>query len=837
MLTFPYQAIVITRYKSPPGTPPVLLLQDDHVTIQSGDEDWLTGTNAEGKEIVIPASLVEKIEGSEVPDIKGNDVQESSAEQIGGNLAQEKQSDKEVVAPSDVESSTSSTNTPAIIPPVAVSPVVVEGPTAQPISSSPSSALPTEKSTITSTPLSPISTTPTSIPHPSPTLTSSLAASPQIIKSIAPDAPAKPMSLRDRINALNAAGAGALSPSSAPLPPVPRPKPTFSKKPFVTPASSTPTESTSPSTTPSMISTQSTSSPLSISSNLPSTASTSSSIKSAMSAEDAKSSIGASGGSLKDRIAALQGLKLDSAVAQIPTAPGRAPKIWKRKEVEPEPEVLLESELPVGKDESVKEETEKDTEINKELDLDPTPTIEEAERSDTTAILSPTEPTSTSPIEPNLTDEEEEAVKKAALVQRMASLGGQRVGMAMPALPKRAAPPRRKAPAAATVSVAAVAAAVSAPEIIENVGEEAEESKKVDDVITGGAAANTVGTGDTSERREKEEEDLSIVESNDISIPSSSAVKDKEISIPVSPAHFDSAGSKEEDVEIEVLPSPPTALLVDTELKGPIPAEPLTPLSMAIQQVLNSPSSEPDHTTKEAGLFDEPEEAEIEARNDEAESKVTSGDSDSSSAREVEFLSVANEGDEILLEEEEVAEEDEESQGEEEEQEENEVVLSPSVSNVLLPPSPITSRPPIPLGRPAIPAAFSPPPAQIEREVAAPPKLPSLPPPSRPTVSIPVAQTYDIEGVAAVPSIIGRREMLEKTVELKSPISSTVVDEAEDRSRVNAGVLDEATDSQLEEKEEEEEMEEEDPEVVRRAALAKRMAGEYISKLSYVLFW
>jgi hypothetical protein len=153
---------------------------------------------------------------------------------------------------------------------------------------------------------------------------------------------------------------------------------------------------------------------------------------SGMSAADAQQSI-ARGGSLKDRIAALQGLQLDQ-----PGLPGRVPKPWKKKEqpaAEPEPEPVAEEKEKQAENLAITEGTEPEPIVdsigtsNKGVEeADALPAVK---KSPETAAAEPLgEGTSVSE------QPENPVVEGGRLPQRIA----------MPAVPRRAGPPRRKPP-------------------------------------------------------------------------------------------------------------------------------------------------------------------------------------------------------------------------------------------------------------------------------------------------------------------------------------------------------------------------------------------------------
>lgn len=400
------------------------------------DDDWVKGRLSDGTEGVFPASFVQKIESS-------------PPAQASAPAPAEAQTEHRVEGP-----------TSAISAPV------------QAQSSGPN----TTSSTHTSS----------RVEQPVATPAVAKAASPPSVSGVTPDAPAKPQSLKDRIAALNAAGAGA----AAPPPPMPRAKPAAFKRPAVTAPAAERSSESAPATSP----TTGTSSanPLSP---VPIDASSSSgdvergsTSNPAFSAEDAKASIGA-GGSLKERMARLQAMSLDT-----PPEPGRAPKPWKKKSVEVpaaekdnvEADGHVKDELPGVEDKTCESEDaapgfepatpdEEKTESaaqapvsNQEVggmcvaqplqdddELDP-----EHEKKDFGHAL-PTAPQAGDESAAELA-EEDEATKRAAIAARMAGLGGQRMGMAMPALPKRAGPPRRRGAGAGAAATTAAPASTPA---------------------------------------------------------------------------------------------------------------------------------------------------------------------------------------------------------------------------------------------------------------------------------------------------------------------------------------------------------------------------------------
>ncbi|KAI5478626.1 SH3 domain protein [Pseudohyphozyma bogoriensis] len=461
--SYPFKAIATLKYKPPPPST-FSFSKDDAITVLEAaddDGDWYKGVNEAGVEGVFPANFVAPAPQQD----DGQDVDEP--------------------APAEPSPPATTAQTEEVPPPAVDAPPSAASPPPPPIASpSPPPAEPSK----------PLPQPPA--PAPAPALASASAA-----PSSAPDAPAKPQSLKDRIAALNAAGAGA-----APPPPT-RPKPSFARKPWSPPA-----PAAAPIPSPgSGVGATSSPSPIVKDSHLPSPpifvndgerVVGGASREGAMSAEDAKASIGA-GGSLRDRIKALQAGSLDRDPV-VPSVPTPGPKPWKRKEIVTSPE--SEEGAPVGEDEVAV--------VTGDAGTPPidTAALTEEER----AIVEDADgDESAPPPAPEQTAEQ----KKAALIARMASLGGQKFGMPMPAkkpslpspaaaaeepvveekekekeetgpiviqaLPKRAGPPRRARPAipkAADVPVEVVqdtgiaADAVEKAEQSEEVSSPAEEA-------------------------------------------------------------------------------------------------------------------------------------------------------------------------------------------------------------------------------------------------------------------------------------------------------------------------------------------------------------------------
>ncbi|KAI0685295.1 hypothetical protein BC835DRAFT_1421378 [Cytidiella melzeri] len=190
-------------------------------------------------------------------------------------------------------------------------------------------------------------------------------------------------SLRDRIAAFENKG-----PAPTPSPPAPRPKPGGASSWKPRPASPPPAAEES----------------------------TEKKVAGGMSAADAKESI-QKGGSLKERMAALQGLNASPA-APPPRASGDKPK-WK-----PPPPVLSPPE----------EKTEEQVAAPKEHPTAP-PAVEVEAKPDDAGEAPPAEQAAEEPKEQD--EEDEERQRRAAIAARMARLGGARIGLAPPVFAKK----------------------------------------------------------------------------------------------------------------------------------------------------------------------------------------------------------------------------------------------------------------------------------------------------------------------------------------------------------------------------------------------------------------
>ena len=232
----------------------------------------------------------------------------------------------------------------------------------------------------------------------------------------------KPGSLRDRIAAFESSASPPAAAGQRP-PPAPRPKPSgfASWKP----------KATSPPSSPSSKNTDHSASPP-----LRATG--------AMSASDAKESITKGGGSLKDRMAALQGKGAFGA-----PSPPLAPKpALEKPRWNPPPAVAK----PIDKD-AIGDEPP--TSPTSDRTKSPPISVQDRETPDISkSIIAEGEGTSTADSEPTTstggdvdgtTDpEEEERQRRAAIAARMARLGGARLGMAPSGLAKKPPMPIRK---------------------------------------------------------------------------------------------------------------------------------------------------------------------------------------------------------------------------------------------------------------------------------------------------------------------------------------------------------------------------------------------------------
>lgn len=476
--TYPFRATALMKYKSAPGGPAFSFGAGETVRVVAAADDegdWLEGENERGDRGVFPSSFVKALEEeqsgpAESASARNDEVEDKARETV------------EATPKDDTNVVEASESTPAD--------EAGHGAESAPSPASPKAdAAPAN--TITSPTLADVTPSPT-------------AATDAPAKSASPPPPTKKLSgLASRIAAFNAAAA-----QQAPPPVAPKPKPRQWARPAAPAASSPPPADALPAPAPAPVAAPSEPAPATRSTDEAQTQT-----QRDFSAEDAQASISRGGGSLRDRIKALQGgLKMDQ-----PPAPGRAPsKPWRKPSAEPEGaeengEEEKQDEAEVLQDAVVKDERPREDETTAQSPGAEVPGFEPAEGSpfvpgsvagdddqediaprgapesgptdavkqesraasiaapaavedkeqDSTvsSVAAPVAPEevgsaqdeSTAPV-----DEDEEENKRANLATRMASLGGQRMGVPMPALPKRAAGPRARKAKAGAVSPAAV---------------------------------------------------------------------------------------------------------------------------------------------------------------------------------------------------------------------------------------------------------------------------------------------------------------------------------------------------------------------------------------------
>ncbi|GAA5980080.1 hypothetical protein JCM5350_001755 [Sporobolomyces pararoseus] len=477
MSGYPYKAVATLKYRPPPTQGPSISFDKGSTVTVLGaaddDGDWLEGENDQGIKGVFPATFVQRLEEAEEGGERSSEGKDELQEPSSAPVETSQPKD-ETPAPSDIEQAASSIAKPASSPSPTTSPPAVP-----------------EASIHSATSDSPASSAPS--------------------KATPPPPAKKPNALAARIAAFNQS-------QQSPSAPPPAPKPKTASKWTVGTTPSIPPPSTSPPVSAS-------SPPLAAGPSTPldqAVETDSSGKPKEFSAEDAKESIGRGGGSLKDRIKALQGLQIDQ-----PAPPGRPPKPWKKKSVEEEEGVDVSTPAPTQESETVVkvEEPKHDVEVPEEEEQIPEipsfepaePAIDESaqvketrteekevvpekEKQEETEKARPTNsekpssidllaiaadstpvvmtpgsaslevPTDPSPFIPSTDkspaapqkeeetvegEEDSEAAKKQAIAARMAGLGGQKIGaVPIPALPKKAAGPRRNARGAGAKSPA-----------------------------------------------------------------------------------------------------------------------------------------------------------------------------------------------------------------------------------------------------------------------------------------------------------------------------------------------------------------------------------------------
>lgn len=423
MSSFPYSAIAISRYRSPPtDAQPFSLNVGDQVEVLAlADEegDWIRGTK-EGKEGVFPVGAVERVvdEAGELGEVKSG---------------KEAEAEKETIPVDSEESVPTPAPTPIVPPPSAPTP--------------------------TSTPT----------PTPAPTV---VPASPPKESKTTPLPPTKPTSLKERIAALNAAGAGAVAPGIPPKPSnvIPKGKPFVLKKPSLPPPPPSPSASPSTSTPSPIVPAIKVDAEDAISAPLL-RASSREKDGEGMSASDAAASIGKAG-SLRERIAALQGLKLDAPNALT----GRPPKPWKKKSVDVGGAAAGESEAGV-EDGAAASITGPDA-VDTTKEEDSKPKQDPVESSPLT-IAQPAAPALSLSLP--IVNPSPPAGTASTSTSPLSAPIGSAGGMSMPSIPRRAGPPRTKAP---SPSAPAVVPAVEEEEKkVEGVAEEKVDEEKVEEIV------------------------------------------------------------------------------------------------------------------------------------------------------------------------------------------------------------------------------------------------------------------------------------------------------------------------------------------------------------------
>ncbi|GAA5956018.1 hypothetical protein JCM3765_000071 [Sporobolomyces pararoseus] len=719
MSGYPYKAVATLKYRPPPTQGPSISFDKGSTVTVLGaaddDGDWLEGENDQGVTGVFPATFVQRVEEEE----------EGGERSLDGN----KQPDELNSAPVETSEPKEETPAPAEIEQAAAS---IANPT-----SSPSPA-----------------TSPPAVPEASiQSATNDSAASSAPTKATPPPPARKPNALAARIAAFNQS-------QQSPSAPPPAPKPKAASKWTVGSTPSVPPPTSSPPVSAS-------SPPLAAapSRSLDQTVETDSSGKpKEFSAEDAKESIGRGGGSLRDRIKALQGLQIDQ-----PAPPGRAPKPWKKKAVEDEEadasasaqdqETVVKDEEPKH-DVEVPEEEERIPEVpsfepaepavdgssqpeeklTKEKEVEPEKE-EETEKAqppksekpssidllaiaaDTTPVVMtpgsaslevPTDPspfipsTDKSPAAPQKEEEtvegeeDSEAAKKQAIAARMAGLGGQKIGaVPIPALPKKAAGPRRNARGGARSPASAQPVEPKETEI-EQVGVE-EKNEKPQETADEDSPLEHLGS--------KEAE-------TDVVKPDVENTPEKQDDVLASMGGASSLLKADDDDEEEDASKTRNTFDDEDDFETPAPAPPSRPVPPPIR-----PSEDEQPQFEDPKLEDgekQVEEEELEHREAPVESDTNLGE------QAIETLPTP-------------------------------ITADPAVDRQISQTEESTSKPPIPLNRPPVPPSFvrqvtdEPPRAEVDAhrfnaEVDNPREASSAtspPPPARPTHAPPLASGHE----------------------------------------------------------------------------------------------
>ncbi|KAI7933104.1 hypothetical protein MJO28_017820 [Puccinia striiformis f. sp. tritici] len=440
--SYPYQARALMRFKAQDGQ--FVLGNNQLVTVtgQTDDEgDWLDVTNEEGGSGSVPAGFLIEVEPAEAHQEAHQEIQQPPQPipvPVPAAVPQVPSPDPPKPPSDPVES---------VKTPAQPHPVDIPAPIAKPSSNDPITPKPISDSSPNVQTTPPTSKTSSLVPAASDDLQSSQSS---LTPSKAPPTPtAKPNTLRDRIAMFNKSGPAASSP-----PPAIRPKPPIARKPMNIPPPAPPIDAardTPPSSTTATNQDDS----------------ARSTEQTGMSAADAEESVKA-GGSLKDRIRLLQQQQQQQQQATTGEPASTVPKPkreWKRPVAAPSDEPNpLAANLP-----SAQQEASSPGEKIADPDSEAVPIATDVD----TAVTG---------------DEADEAARRRKIAERMAKLGGAKMGfglpgpglppkpslpqqssegsiqtadeppveefsavaperIVMPTIPKRAAPPRRKAPA------------------------------------------------------------------------------------------------------------------------------------------------------------------------------------------------------------------------------------------------------------------------------------------------------------------------------------------------------------------------------------------------------
>ncbi|WRT67866.1 uncharacterized protein IL334_004840 [Kwoniella shivajii] len=518
-MSYPYLARTILKYKSPHATD-LSFLKDETIRVtgpSDDDEDWLIGENIDGsKKGGFPKDFITPIEEEQAGAGEGSNTEHPTQQ-------------SEPALPTTTTTNTTSTNQSA--PPVSINIPAPPSPTLEATSRLPTPAM-------APSPVPPTAEPSTSDPAPAPAPTSAPAPTRAPVSTEATnttsDSPPKPQSMKDRLAFFAAA-------QNKPAPPPIKPKPaagglTWSQRqklrqeqeakeresnpnPTSTPAAHAP----APAPVPSQ--------PAPITSKEPAASQPKDEEKKdegkGMSAADALSSI-TKGGSLKERMAALQGQgafgsnstpnEESKSTAPPPVSSG---KVWKRPPApEPEPEAdTQDTTEQIDRPESVRspiaeqgdsiahprEEGSTEEQAEREEDDEDEEEKEKARRAAIAArmaklgargpmgMMPPAKPArkptkealsaASSPVEekrepvPESTSKAEDEVKATPSADETAAdSAGPPKSIPIPAVPRRTAPPRRRGPAATPASTNPTETARENPPEPENRFETTDES-------------------------------------------------------------------------------------------------------------------------------------------------------------------------------------------------------------------------------------------------------------------------------------------------------------------------------------------------------------------------